>query len=239
MKLTCVYAIKPRQVTCNTAHVQTVFGIGPEAGQNVIARDLELDFAPGKIVLFLGPSGSGKSSLLRLAAAEAGDAVSVDEPASGDAALIYSLGLDGNEAMRLLGLCGLGDAHLMLRSAGELSDGQRYRFALASCLAGGAKTIVADEWCAKLDRVTAKVISRNARRLADERNVGLLVATTHEDIIDDLQPDVIVRCGCGGAAVEVRRPFAGRSASPAPWTLPKAPRKIGRISLGGITAGAA
>ena len=60
----------------------------------------------------------------------------------------------------------------MLRSPDELSDGQRYRFALAVALAGGAKTIVADEWCAKLDRVTAKVISHNARKIADRRGVG-------------------------------------------------------------------
>ena len=124
----------------------------------------------------------------------------------------------------------------MLRTPGELSDGQRYRYGIAACLAGGARTIVADEWCAKLDRVTAKVISRNARRVADKRGVGFLLATTHEDIIEDLQPDAIVHCRGGGVVeVEGRRPFAGRSVSAADSRSPTAPRRTGRTSLGGIT----
>ncbi|MCE5325668.1 MAG: hypothetical protein LLG01_04575 [Planctomycetaceae bacterium] len=209
MKLNCAYSIKPRRATCNTARVMTAFGIGPDGGENVIARDLELDFAPGKIVLFQGPSGSGKSSLLRRAAACVGGAVNIDDSPNGEAALVDGLGCEADEAMRLLSLCGLGDAHLMLRSPDELSDGQRYRFALASCVAGGAGTIVADEWCAKLDRVTAKVVSRNARRLADQCGLALLLATAHDDLVDDLGPDVIVRCGSSGAVAEARRPARG------------------------------
>ena len=95
---------------------------------------------------------------------------------------------------------------------------------------------MADEWCAKLDRVTAKVISRNVRKIADKRGVGFLLATTHEDIVEDLQPDEIVHCR-GGGIVEVAdgRPFAAGSASAAGSKSPPAPRRTGRTSLGGIT----
>ena len=208
IKLSCSYTLAPKQVTCNTAYVQGTFGIGFEAGRNVIARDVEVDYGAGKIVLFCGPSGSGKSSLLRAAATQIPGATWLDETAGGGAALIDAMGTDARAAAHTLSLCGLGEAFLMLRSPGELSDGQRYRYAVARALAGGATTVAADEWCAKLDRVTAKVISHNIRKVSSRRDVGFLLATTHEDLIDDLSPDVIVRCrGCGVVEVENRRPF--------------------------------
>ncbi len=208
LKLSCSYELSPKQATCNTAYVQGTFGIGFETGRNVIARNVEVDYGPGKIVLFSGPSGSGKSSLLRAATAQIPGATWLDEAGGGEAALIDALGIDAKAAAHTLSLCGLGEAFLMLRSPGELSDGQRYRFALARALAGGAETIAADEWCAKLDRVTAKVISHNVRKVSSRRGVGFLLATTHEDLIDDLSPDVIVRCGGFGVVeVEKRRPF--------------------------------
>jgi len=209
MKLSCSYRFGPKRRTCNTAVIQTAFGIGPEVGRNVIARDVEIDYCPGQIVLFSGPSGSGKSSLLREAARQVDSTAFLDEHIDGQDALIDCLGDDAAAAAHLLSLCGLGEAFLMLRSPNELSDGQRYRFGLASALAAGAKTIVADEWCAKLDRVTAKVVSRNARKIVDKRGIGMLLATTHEDIIDDLQADTIVWCrGNGVVEVEKRRPFS-------------------------------
>jgi len=208
MKLSCSYELSPKQATCNTAYVQSTFGIGFETGRNVIARDVEIDCEPGQVILFTGVSGSGKSSLLRAAADQAQSPTWLDETPVGEAALIDALGLDAKSAAHLLSLCGLGEAFLMLRTPGELSDGQRYRYALARALAGGARTVIADEWCAKLDRVTAKVISHNIRKVSLRNNIGVMLATTHEDIIDDLSPDTIVHCrGCGVVEVEKRRPF--------------------------------
>jgi len=203
MKLSCSYDSVPKRPTCNTSYIQDMFGIDFDTGPNVIARDVEIDYRPGRIVLFAGPSGSGKSSLLRAAAAELPEAVRLADSPDDQRALIDTLGPDARQAAHCLSLCGLSEAMLLLRAPGELSDGQRYRHALARCLSGEAPAVVADEWCATLDEVTAKVISYNVRRLADRRGVGFLLAGTREDLIDDLQPDVIVRCR-GAGAVDVR-----------------------------------
>ncbi len=211
MKISCVYDIRPKQATCGTHFIQTAFGIGPETGRNVIAADVEIPYVPGQIVLFQGASGSGKSSLLRAASAQVDGAVTLAERFDGGSALIDTLGDDPRRGVKILGACGLAEAFLMLRTPAELSDGQRYRYALARCLAAGAGTIVADEWCAKLDRTTARVISRNMRKLADREGVGLLAATTHEDLVEELAPDVVVSCqGNGQVEVRPRRPFCRR-----------------------------
>ncbi|MBT3198816.1 MAG: hypothetical protein HN350_02775 [Phycisphaerales bacterium] len=203
MKLSCSYASAPKRPTCNTSYIRDMFGIDFETARTVIARDVEIDYRPGRIVLFVGPSGSGKSSLLRAAAGRLAGGVSLDDSFDDSRAIIDTLGPDARRAVHYLGVCGLSEAMVLLRTPGELSDGQRYRYALARCLASESKTIVADEWCASLDQVAARVINYNVRRLADTRGVGFLLAGTREDIIDDLRPDVIVYCR-GGGVVDVQ-----------------------------------
>ena len=51
-----------------------------------------------------------------------------------------------------------------------------------------------DEFTATLDRTLAKVVAFNVRKQLARTGVGLLAATTHTDIIDDLRPDLLVRC---------------------------------------------
>ncbi|MCP4379691.1 MAG: AAA family ATPase, partial [bacterium] len=203
MKLSCSYESQPKRPTCNTSYIRDMFGIDFDSGPNVIASDVEIDYRPGRIVLFTGPSGSGKSSLLRAAEAEVPRAIRLPEVFDDRRVIIDTLGPDARKTAHCLSICGLSEAMLMLRTPGELSDGQRYRYALAQCLSGSADTVIADEWCATLDEVTSRVISHNVRRIADSRGVGFLLAGTRGDLIDDLKPDVIVRCA-GGGSVDVQ-----------------------------------
>jgi ABC-type lipoprotein export system ATPase subunit len=201
MKISVSHDFLPKQNSVRAAQVMDHFGIGFERGRHVIAEGLELPIESGQVVLFTGASGSGKSSLMRAVVQQlAGetDVVYLDDLTLPAALLIDALGLPAPEAMQLLSTCGLGEAHVMLRTPAELSDGQRYRCRLALALSQRPRWVVADEFTATLDRTLAKVIAFNLRRVADRTGVGFLLATTHEDVAEDLQPDVRVRCRLDG-----------------------------------------
>jgi ABC-type ATPase with predicted acetyltransferase domain len=227
------------------------FGIGFETGPYVIAKDWELPIRSGDVVCFTGASGSGKSSLMRAAARALANeqqqsVMNLDDLELGGRILIDALDLPASEAMGILAACGLSEARLLLRTPSELSDGQRYRFRLALAMSRKPDWIVADEFSATLDRVLAKVIAFNLRRLADREGIGFLLATTHEDILADLAPSLHVACRLVGKIDCIRtdenapdspaRKKNGGSVSRKTSTSPRARLGIGRTSLGGIIA---
>ncbi|WLD14490.1 ATP-binding cassette domain-containing protein [Planctellipticum variicoloris] len=205
MQLTLSHTFPPHRPSCRAALVMDRFGIGPETTRHVIADNLEIPLQPGDIVCFLGPSGSGKSSLLRAAAGQLNDTVWLDRLDLGDALVIDGLGLPADAAFELLTRCGLGEPRLMLRTPAELSDGERFRCRLARSAALQPAWLVADEFTAILDRTLAKVVAFNLRRLARRSGFGGLLATTHEDILDDLQPDLLIRGDLTGQPTVERR----------------------------------
>jgi ABC-type lipoprotein export system ATPase subunit len=233
MRVSAGYDIPRRRPSPNASLVMDHFGVAFETGRRVIASELELPIAEGDVVCFTGPSGSGKSSLLRAVVDElrrgtdqqpASRRVALGEtrearnsarsphtsPANrggildmaniplGESLVIDAPGLPAADAMRLLSQCGLGEAQLMLRTPGELSDGERYRLRLALALAQQPRWIIADEFTATLDRTLAKVIAYNVRRLADRTATGFVIATTHDDVLEDLAPTLHVRCSLDG-----------------------------------------
>lgn len=119
--------------------------------------------------------------------------------------------LPGPVSERLAALtgCGLGEARLLLRTPSELSEGERCRFRLAHALAMRPPFLACDEFTATLDRTLAKVVAYNLRKQASRTGIGLLAATTHTDFIDDLKPDLVVRCSRGNVQTERRTPCAG------------------------------
>lgn len=247
MQLTAVHQFLPKTNSTRSSLVMDHFGIDFEQGENVIARDFPLPLQSGQIVLFSGESGSGKSSLLRAAANQLharGDFVlNLDELSWEERTLLDLLPLELEDTLQLLSGCGLGEARLMLRTPAELSDGQRYRFRLALALARKPAWVLADEFTATLDRRLARVLAGNIRRLASRHGTGFLLATTHDDIVEDLAPDLHVQCSLDGRIIALPAELdaaEGLKKKRPPWPAnsgsPPRPSPTGRISLGGITA---
>jgi ABC-type ATPase with predicted acetyltransferase domain len=162
---------------------------------------LEIDV--GDIVYFTGPSGAGKSVLLTelQKAVASGDRINLAEislPAG--KTLIDCIEADVLASLRFLSVAGLNDCFCILNRPVNLSTGQQYRFRLAMALATGKKFVFADEFCSELDSVTAAVISYRLHRFAKRTGTTFILASSRQDILIDLAPDVLVAVQLSGPA---------------------------------------
>ncbi len=177
--------------------IAEAFGLGLDDKEFVVFDNQALEVNQGDVVYITGQSGSGKSVALRELAkkmSEEGLQVSDIDSVMLDSTkpLIDQIGRDTNEALGLMSIAGLNDAYLFVRKPQELSDGQRYRFKLAKLIESGAKVWIADEFCAVLDRTTAKVIAFNLQKVARKVGATFMVATTHTDMVADLAPNLYI-----------------------------------------------
>ena len=184
------------ELTPRMIEVSEAFGLGvSEEKHFVIYKDFKIGFNKGDVMFITGDSGGGKTLLLR----ELNNHPDIvhkinlyDVEPDPDEVIIENIGKDLEEGVRYLSSMGLNDAFIFLRKYKELSDGQKYRYRLAKALSMKPKFLFIDEFCANLDRVTAKVIAYNLQRVVRRTNAVLIAATTHRDLIDDLQPSVLV-----------------------------------------------
>ena len=184
----------------NVRAVAEMFGLGADHTRKyMVIEPLQITIEPGHIAYITGASGSGKSLLLKLLKEKMPDHLDLNaQPLPQGTPLVDCFDGDLDQAFNCLGLAGLSDVFEILRCPEQLSDGQRYRFRLALALAKKPKVIFIDEFCAALDRVTAAVVAYNVRRSADMYDTTFIVATSHEDLMEDLQPDIVVVKHYGG-----------------------------------------
>ena len=183
-------------ITDKVKAVMRTFGLTVDRLEQVkVNHNLSIKINEGDVIYITGPSGSGKSVLLK----ELEKLVPSTEKIN-----LAKIKLDRNksvidciegdflQSMRLLSIAGLNDVICVLNQPINLSEGQQYRFRLAAALAAGKQYIFADEFCSILDRITATVIAYNIRKFAKRNGVTFILASGNDDILADLCPDVIV-----------------------------------------------
>jgi ABC-type ATPase with predicted acetyltransferase domain len=205
-----------------------MFGLGPDH-RETLYDEFAFALEPGQILAVVGPSGSGKSVLLDAAAEQIGrDGFRVGRPGRWLAdRLPVDLLRGGSLRQRLesLAAAGLGEARTLLTPAGELSDGQRYRLALARAIHPVRCTprpavLLADEFCSTLDTLTATVLARNLRRLVGRYPLAVLLATPRTELLDAIGPDRLIVKPLGSPPRFVEPgPARSRLAQPRRWRV--------------------
>ena len=161
-----------------------------------VRHHCKIEINDGDIVYITGPSGVGKTVLMRELEKQmpACDSVNLEEiELPSDKTLVDCIDDDSLiGTLRLLSTAGLSDCFCILNQPSNLSAGQKYRFRLAMALASGRKFVFADEFCSELDRISAAVISCNLHKFAKRNHTTFILASSHDDILRDLAPDVLV-----------------------------------------------
>ncbi|MHC4557812.1 MAG: ATP-binding cassette domain-containing protein [Planctomycetota bacterium] len=183
-------------ITDKVALVCRVFGLTTDRlTERRFTHKCQLEINTGDIVFLTGPSGAGKTVLLSeleksIPPSDRVNLARIKLPS--DKTLVDCIKGEPLKSLRLLSLAGLNDCFCILSQPSNLSAGQKYRFRLAMALAAEKKFVFADEFCSELDRITAAVISYRLHKFAKQTNTTFILASSHEDILPDLAPDILV-----------------------------------------------
>jgi phospholipid/cholesterol/gamma-HCH transport system ATP-binding protein len=140
-------------------------------GTRVLIEDASFDVHAGEIVVILGGSGSGKSSLMK-------NLIGLYPPLAGDVLIRgVSLVRAGSKEKAALQTLEMKQAESLMPS--ELSGGMLKRVAIARAMALGCDILLLDEPSAGLDPVTAANLDLTLLSL--RKNLGVtLIVVTHE-----------------------------------------------------------
>lgn len=198
--MTLTYKVKKSfpwsgQLTEKVVAVMKMFGLNLERLKTPITHKCDITLKPGNICYITGPSGAGKTVLLEALyeATPADERLRLKEiQLESDKTLIDCIEGDFFSALRVLSRAGLSDVFCVLNQPSRLSEGQQYRYRLARALVSDKKFIFADEFCSNLDRITAAVIAHNIRKMAVETGKTFILASSHDDLLCDLLPDIVI-----------------------------------------------
>ena len=197
------------RITDKVSSVCRMFGLTIDRlTERCLTHECRLEIEAGDIVYLTGPSGAGKSVLLAeleksIPVADRINLAQIALPS--DKTLIDCIEGSLLDGLQLLSTAGLSDCFCILNQPKNLSAGEKYRFCLAMALAAGKQFVFADEFCSELDRITAAVISSRLRTFAKRSGTTFVLASSHQDIMLDLEPDVLVVKELSGPAEVVYR----------------------------------
>ncbi|HEY3868066.1 MAG TPA: hypothetical protein VGM10_06935 [Actinocrinis sp.] len=176
--------------------VAHIFGIdGPQA---VPALFCDLPVPTRGLVLICGHSGAGKTSLLgRLAAELPGLRTPADLPPAVGPVIDLFPG-SAADAIAWLGRFGLSEARVLITPAQRLSVGQAHRLMLARLLWDRPERVAVDEFLSTVDRTTAQIVAHGFQKACRQYGVTAFLCTAHDDLVDALDPDHVVRLDLDG-----------------------------------------
>jgi ABC-type ATPase with predicted acetyltransferase domain len=148
----------------------------------------EMNSSHWNIMLICGKSGSGKSTILR----EIGNVKPIEYDYN-KAVISQFDGYTEEEVCDLLGGVGLSSVPTWLRKPQELSNGERARLDLCKAIydAGKGQIVYVDEFTSVVNRDVAKSMSYALQRYIRQKNLKIVIASCHFDIIEWLQPDYV------------------------------------------------
>lgn len=150
--------------------------------------DFPIEAEPWRVGLVVGPSGSGKSSVMRHVWGEprkfewAGAGVVDDFP-------------KGASLEQIAAVCqavGFNTIPAWMRPFAVLSNGEQFRVDLARRLLTDADPIVVDEFTSVVDRQVAQIGSHAVQKFVRRNDRRFVAVTCHYDVIDWLQPDWVL-----------------------------------------------
>lgn len=172
-------------------------GVACARGGRVLLRGIDLTLGPGACLILRGPNGTGKSSLMRLAAgllppfagtverigavalSDENPALDMNRPLG--KALGFWATLDRATPMRLTdAMRAMGVSHLSDVPARMLSTGQRKRATLARVIASGAPIWLLDEPANGLDDSSRDMLGAAVAHHLERG--GILLAASHQPL---------------------------------------------------------
>jgi ABC-type ATPase with predicted acetyltransferase domain len=182
--------------------LQEAFGIHQDAIAQTGIRSVSLAINPGEVLYLWGASGSGKTIFLDaiqrkiiptegFVRAPRNLTIGTLNMEFSDQPLVVEVGgATLKESLYALAMVGLSEANLFFKSPKHLSNGQRYRLALAKLILSRSQVWIIDEFCSVLDDGTAELISWNVARFARKLGVTAIVAGPRkEPVLKALAPD--------------------------------------------------
>ncbi len=151
--------------------------------------DVPIEAEPWTIGLLLGPSGSGKSSLLRHLFGDPTPMAWSEKSVIDDFPDTARL----DEITSACQAVGFNTIPAWMRPYAVLSTGEKFRVEMARRFVEGGDLIVVDEFTSTVDRqvatITCHAVQKYIRRSPNRRFVA---ASCHFDVVDWLQPDWII-----------------------------------------------
>lgn len=179
----------PISRTIRARQLQALFDV-PDQVDHTRSWEISAPLAerPWSVGAVIGPSGSGKTTILRAF----GEPLHLDWSA---ASMIddFSSTQGISEIADACSAVGFSTIPAWLRPFRVLSNGEQFRATMARLMIESEGLVLVDEFTSVVDRQVAKIAAYATQRYVRRQDRQMIIASCHEDVIDWLQPDWIIR----------------------------------------------